>query len=84
MPEMDQSLKWLIENRREDFVALGLPGALVLGPLPTDVASGPQLLPDTLYKVRYYDTDCAANIEIQAYPDDTMPRRMYLYGTRVD
>ncbi len=84
MPEMDQSLKWLIEKRRDDLIALALPGAVVLGPLPTDVASGPQLLPDTLYKIQYYDLECAANIEIQAYPDETMPRRMYEYGTRID
>lgn len=84
MPEMDQSLKWLIEKRRDDLIALALPGAVVLGPLPTDVASGPQLLPDTLYKIQYYALECAANIEIQAYPDETMPRRMYEYGTRID
>jgi hypothetical protein len=84
MPEMDQSLKWLIEKRRDDLIALALPGAVVLGPLPSDVASGPQLLPDTLYKIQYHDLECAANIEIQAYPDETMPRRMYEYGTRID
>ena len=61
-----------------------MPGAVILGALSSDVASGPQLIPDKLYKIRYHDTDCAANIEIQAYPDATMGRRMYLYGTRVD
>ncbi len=84
MAEMDQGLKWLIDKRLDDLIALALPGAVCLGPLPTDVASGPQLLPDRLHKIHYYDLDCAVNIEIQAYPDKTMARRMFEYGTRVD
>ena len=30
MPEMDQSLKWLIEKRRDDLIALALPVSEVL------------------------------------------------------
>jgi hypothetical protein len=83
MAEMDQSLKWLIENRRDDLIAQALPGAVVLGPLPTDVAAEPQRILDTLYRIRFHGRECAVNIEIQSAIDKTMGQRMFEYGTRV-
>jgi hypothetical protein len=83
MAEMDQGLKWLIDTRRDDLIAQALPGAVVLAPLPTDVAAEPQRILDTLYRIRFHGRECAANVEIQSAIDKTMGQRMFEYGTRV-
>lgn len=82
MAEKDQGAKAIIQLRPADIIAFALPGAEYLGPLATDVATEPQLVLDTLYRIRYHGVICAVNIELQASPDKTMPRRLYEYGAR--
>lgn len=82
MAEKDQGAKAVIQLRPADWIAYALPGAEFEGPLETDVATEPQLLLDTLYRARYHGIACAVHIEIQAALDKTMPRRMFLYGSR--
>jgi hypothetical protein len=66
---MDQGIKRLLQARPQDVLTLALPGVEYLAPMPTDVATEPQLVLDTLYQVRYQGEECAVNIEAQAYPD---------------
>jgi hypothetical protein len=82
MAEKDQGAKAIIQLRLADIIVFALPGAQYLGPLATDVATEPQLVLDTLHRIRYHGIVCAANIELQATPDKTMPRRLYEYGSR--
>lgn len=82
MAEMDQGIKRLLQARPQDVLTLALPGVEYLAPMPTDVATEPQLVLDTLYRVRYQGEECAVNIEAQVYPDPAMPRRCFEYGTR--
>lgn len=82
MAEMDQGIKRLLQARPEDVLALALPGVEYLEPIQTDVATEPQLVLDTLFRVRYQGEECAVNVEAQAYPDPEMPRRCFEYGSR--
>jgi predicted transposase YdaD len=82
MPEMDQGIKRLIQTHPADVLALALPGAEYLGTLPVDVATEPQLVLDTLLRVRYNGQECAVNIEVEARPDAEMGWRLFKYGTR--
>lgn len=79
---MDQGVKRLLQARPGDVLALALPGAEYLGPIPTDVATEPQLVLDTLFRVRYQGVECAVDVEAQAAPDPEMPRRCFAYGSR--
>jgi hypothetical protein len=79
---MDQGIKRLIQTHPADVLALALPGAEHLGMLTTDVAVEPQLMLDTLQRIRYQGVECAANIEAEARPRPDMPRRCFEYGAR--
>ncbi len=82
MAEKDQGAKAVIQLRPEDYIKQALPDAEYLGPLPTDVATEPQLLLDTLYRIRYHNIECAINIEVQAALDKQMPACLFQYGSR--
>ena len=82
MADMDQGIKRLIQTHPADMLALALPGAEHLGVLTTDVAAEPQLMLDTLQRIRYQGVECAANIEAEARPRPDMPRRCFEYGSR--
>jgi predicted transposase YdaD len=83
MAEMDQGIKRLLQTHPADILALALPGVEYVEPMPAEVATEPQLLMDTLFRVRYEGVECAVNVEAQLYPDPTMPRRCFEYGSRV-
>jgi hypothetical protein len=80
--DMDQGIKRLIQTHPADVLALALPGAEHLGVLTTDIAAEPQLMLDTLQRIRYQGVECAANIEAEARPRPDMPRRCFEYGAR--
>ena len=82
MADMDQGIKRLIQTHPADVLALALPDAEHLGVLTTDVAAEPQLILDTLQRIRYQGVECAANIEAEARPRPDMPRRCFEYGAR--
>ncbi len=82
MADMDQGIKRLIQTHPADVLALALPGAEHLGVLSTDIAAEPQLMLDTLQRIRYQGVECAANIEAEARPRPDMPRRCFEYGAR--
>jgi hypothetical protein len=75
MADMDQGVKRLLQAHPADIIHLALPGAEYLAPIKTDVATEPQLVLDTLYRVRFQGEECGVNVEIQGYPDPAMPRR---------
>lgn len=82
MADMDQGIKRLIQTHPADVLALALPDAEHLSVLTTDVAAEPQLMLDTLQRIRYQGVECAANIEAEARPRPDMPRRCFEYGAR--
>lgn len=82
MADMDQGIKRLLQTHPADVLTLAVPGVEYLGPIATDVATEPQLVLDTLFRVRYHGEECAINVEAQAYPDASMPRRCFEYGSR--
>ena len=82
MADMDQGIKRLIQTHPADVLALALPDAEHLGVLTTDFAAEPQLMLDTLQRIRYQGVECAANIEAEARPRPDMPRRCFEYGAR--
>lgn len=82
MAEMDQGIKRLLQSHPADVLELALPGVEYLEPMPAEVATEPQLLMDTLFRVRYRGVECAVNVEAQAHPDPDMPRRCFEYGSR--
>ena len=82
MADMDQGIKRLLQSHPADVLRLALPGARFIEALPAEVASEPQLVMDTLYRVSYQGVECAVNVEAQVYPDPTMPRRCFEYGSR--
>lgn len=82
MADMDQGIKRLIQTHPADVLALALPDAKHLGVLTTDVAAEPQLMLDTLQRIRYQGVECAANIEAEARPRPDMPRCCFEYGAR--
>jgi hypothetical protein len=82
MPEMDQGIKRLLQSHPCDVLALALPGAQYLGALPVDVATEPQLVLDTLLRVRYEGTECAVDVEAEARPQADIGRRLFEYGAR--
>lgn len=82
MAEMDQGIKRLIQTRPADVVRLVLKDAEFINPITTDVATEPQLVLDTLYRMRYQGVECAVNIEAQASPDPAMAHRCFEYAAR--
>lgn len=82
MAEMDQGIKRLIQTHPADILALAVPDAEYLGPLPADLATEPQLMLDTLMRVRFEGVECAVDIEAEARPRREIARRLYEYGTR--
>jgi hypothetical protein len=82
MAEMDQGIKRLLQTHPGDVLELAFPGMRYLGPLPTDVATEPQLVLDTLFRVRFQGEECAINVEAQSTGDPAMPRRCFEYGAR--
>ncbi len=64
------------------MLALALPGAEYLGTLPVDVATEPQLVLDTLLRIRYEDVECAVDVEAEARPRPDIGRRLFEYGAR--
>jgi hypothetical protein len=79
--EKDQGAKAIIQLRPADFIKKVLPDAEYLGPLETDVATEPQLVLDTLSRIRYHGIECAIDMEIQATYDKEMPQRLFEYGS---
>lgn len=79
---MDQGIKRLLQVHPADVISMAYPGAEYLAPIATDVATEPQLVLDTLFRIRFQGEECAVNIEAQVYPDPRMPRRCFEYGSR--
>ena len=84
MAEMDQGLKRAVTMRPRDWLDFALTGATVvyLGTAPTDVATEPQRILDTLLRVTYDGVECLVDIEFEARPGDDIGERLYLYGAR--
>jgi hypothetical protein len=80
--DMDQGIKRLIQAHPADVLALVLPGATYEGPLTVDVATEPQLVLDTLLRIRYQGVECAVDIEVEASPRPDIGRRLFEYATR--
>lgn len=80
--EMDHGINRLIQTRPADVLALALPDIEYLGTLPVDVATEPQLVLDTLLRVRDRGVICAVDLEAEARPAGDIGRRLYEYGTR--
>lgn len=86
MGQMDQGFKAWFDLCKADVVPFVTddPQAQYLGDIPTEIAAEPQLLPDSLYRVRSQGIEHILNIEVQSYPDATMDRRLYEYGVRAN
>src|SRR5579864_4681030 len=80
--DMDQGLKRLCQLRAQDLLSFGLPGAELLAALPTDLATEPQLVTDTLFHARYQGDECLIDLEIEAAPTRDMGERLYRYSSR--
>jgi hypothetical protein len=61
---------------------LGVPGAVFKRLLPTEPATEPQLMLDTLLLVEIDGEECLVDIEMQTDLDKSMPRRLFEYGAR--
>ncbi len=83
MGEIDQSIKYLLQLDAANMLAYTVPGLTIEATLPPEVAAGPQLLLDTLYRGKYKGVPCIIDLEVQLHGDPGMPRRMYEYGSRV-
>lgn len=82
MAEMDQGIKRLIQTHPAAIMSLALPNAEYLGTLPVDVATEPQLMLDTLLRVRLDGHECAVDLEAEARPREDIARRLCDYGSR--
>lgn len=82
MAEMDQGIKRLLQTHPADVLAFAVPGAEYLGTMPIDVATEPQLVLDTLLRVRYQGVECAVDLEAEAHPQRDIGRRCFEYGSR--
>jgi hypothetical protein len=82
MADMDQGIKRLVQSHPRDVLGLALPEAEYLASLPVDVATEPQLVLDTLQRVRYHGEECLVDIEAEAYPKPDIGRRCFVYGSR--
>jgi hypothetical protein len=81
---MDQGIKRLLQTHPRDMLNIALPDAEYLGPIATDIAAEPQLITDTLYRIKRHGQECGVNFEAEAYPSADMARRCYEYGTRAN
>lgn len=84
MADMDQGIKRLIQTHPRDVLAFAVPEAEYLGTVPVDVATEPQLVLDTLMRVRYDGEECAVDIEAEARPKPDIGRRLFEYGARAN
>ena len=82
MAEMDQGIKRLLQSHPRDVLALVMPGAEYVDTLPIDVATEPQLVLDTLFRIRYQGVECAVDLEAEARPRLDIGRRLFEYGAR--
>lgn len=82
MPEMDQGIKWLVQTRPQDLLARVLPDAQFLERMPAGIAA-PQLIMDTLLRMRYQGDECAMDVEAEARPEPDVGKRLYRYAMRV-
>ncbi|MGH2517387.1 MAG: hypothetical protein ACRDHP_17195 [Ktedonobacterales bacterium] len=82
MAEMDQGIKRLLQTHPQDVLSYTLPGAQYLDTIPVDIATEPQLVLDTLFRVRYKGIECAIDVEAEAQPRAGIARRLYQYGSR--
>jgi hypothetical protein len=80
--DMDQAMKRLVHLRGPDLLALAVPGAVFKRLLPTEPATEPQLMLDSLLEVEVDAEECLVDFEFQLGIDQTMPRRMFEYGAR--
>lgn len=80
--EMDQGIKRLLQTHPQDVLSYTLPGAQYLDTIPVDIATEPQLVLDTLFRVRYKGVECAIDVEAEAQPRAGIARRLYQYGSR--
>lgn len=67
--------KRLLQALPADLIHRTLPGAAYLAPIETDVATEPQLVLDTLFRIRSHGEACGVNVAIQGHSDPAMPRR---------
>ncbi|MGH2517054.1 MAG: hypothetical protein ACRDHP_15500 [Ktedonobacterales bacterium] len=82
MGDMDQGIKRLIQTHPQDVLHLAFQDAEFLDTLPVDVATEPQLVLDTLLRVRMNGEICAVDIEAEAQARDGIAKRLADYGTR--
>jgi len=80
--EMDQGIKRLLQTHPADVLAFAVPGAEYLGTMPVDIATEPQIVLDTLLRVRYQGVECAVDLEAEARPQRDIGRRCFEYGSR--
>jgi hypothetical protein len=74
---MDQGIKRLVQSHPADVLALAVPGAEYLETLQSEVATEPQLLLDTLLRVRFEGVVCAVDLEAEARPRPDIGRRLF-------
>ncbi|MGH2517720.1 MAG: hypothetical protein ACRDHP_18895 [Ktedonobacterales bacterium] len=82
MADMDQGIKRLIQTHPRDVLRFAMPEAEFLGTLPVDVATEPQLVLDTLLRIRLDGQECAVDLEAEASPREGIARRLCDYGSR--
>ncbi len=82
MGEVDQSFKRLFLLQMAALLKWLLGEIKDIEPVPTDLATERQLLPDTLYRATFEGVPCLANVEVQSEPDEEIPYRMYIYAAR--
>lgn len=83
MGEMDQGVKRLLQTFAGEILAFVVPGIAAVAPLPPEVATGPQLMPDAAYTALYQGEKCIINVEVQLHGDPEIPRRCFEYGSRL-
>jgi hypothetical protein len=71
-----------VRTHPADVLALALPEAEFIAPLPIDVATEPQLILDTPLRVRYKGVECAVDIEAEATPRGDIGRHLRDYAVR--
>lgn len=83
MAEIGQGVKVLLQSFAPDIITYALPQAHDIAPLPAELATGPQLLPDAVFQGICNDKSCIFQLEAQLLADATMPRRCFEYGARL-
>ena len=84
MADMDQGVKRLIQMRPADILSFIFPNVQLeyLGMAPTDVATEPQLVLDTLPIVLLQGVTCIIDVEFEAQPTSTIGKRLDGYAAR--